>query len=156
VDGIQPWDRQPGESAKAYDAFQTYLDQGPERSYAGVAAAMGKSGTWIEQWGRRYDWVTRAEAWDSMPRRALADAYEDMAREIAEQHRNLATKLMAKMERNLDLLPDGHDPTIRWSTAVGVAQRSHGMALDVSKPQDTVREEISKKITELIEKLSGE
>jgi hypothetical protein len=156
VDGIQPWDRQPDESSRAYQAFLTYRDMGPGRSVRAVARELGKSGTLIGKWSSDHDWVSRISSWESMPSRALATAYEDMAREIAEQHRNLATKLMAKMERNLDLLPDGHDPTIRWSTAVGVAQRSHGMALDVSKPQDTVREEISKKITELIEKLSGE
>jgi hypothetical protein len=121
-----------------------------------VSEALAKTQTVIKRWSAKYEWVERAEAWDSMPRKAVAAAYEDMARDIAEQHRSLATKLMARMERNLELLPDGQDPTIRWSTAVGVAQRSHGMALDVNRPKDTVREEISKKIAELVERLSGE
>lgn len=155
-DDLKPWDRQPGETSKAYAAFQTYLDQGVKRSYTSVAKELGRSGTWIEQWGKKHRWPERAAAWDSMPRRAVAEAYEEMAQRIAAQHERLATKLMARLERNLDLLPEGTDPSMRWSTAHGAARQGHALATDLSKPKDTAREEISKQIAALITKLAGE
>jgi hypothetical protein len=154
-DDLKPWDRQPGESSKAYAAFTTYRDQGQDRTVRTVAEVLGKSNTLIVGWSSKYNWVSRAAAWDSIPGRAVAEAYEEMAADIARQHRALSDKLMARLSRNLDLLPEGADPTIKWSTAHTAAHRGHSFATDLSKPKDMVREEISKKISDLIEKLAG-
>ena len=151
-----PWDRQPRETSKAYAAFVIYRDMGTDRTVRSVAEALNKSGTLIAGWSGKHNWVVRAAAWDSMPGRMVAEAFEERARRIAEQHDRIASKLLDRMEANLDLLPVGADPTIRWSTAVGVAQKSHGLATDLSRPRDTAREEIAKKISEVIERLAGE
>lgn len=151
-----PWDRRPRETSKAYAAFVIYRDMGTDRTVRSVAEALNKSGTLIAGWSGKHNWVARAAAWDSMPGRMVAEAFEERARRIAEQHDRIATKLLDRMEANLDLLPVGADPTIRWSTAVGVAQKSHGLATDLSRPRDTAREEIAKKISEVIERLAGE
>lgn len=155
-DDIRPWDRQPGESAKAYQAFLTYRDQGEDRSIRTVAQVLNKSGALIGRWSGANDWVSRAAAWDSMPSRKTEEAYAEMAADIAAQHRALSDKLMERLSRNLDLLPEGADPTIKWSTAQAAAHRSHSFAVDLKKPQETAREEISKAIENLINKLAGE
>ena len=56
------FEQQPKESAKAFAAFKTYLDMGPERSLALVAAKLGKSKVMMEKWSRRFDWPARVVA----------------------------------------------------------------------------------------------
>lgn len=151
-----PWDRRRNESAPAYEAFSIYMNMGPERTMRAVGHELDKSHAIISRWAARHEWTLRVTAWDSMPNQKVAEAFEERARRIAEQHDRLASKLLDRMEQNLDLLPVGADPTIRWSTAVGVAQKSHGLATDLARPRDTAREEIAKKISEVIERLAGE
>jgi hypothetical protein len=57
-----PFEQQPKESAKAFAAFKTYLELGPERSLAVVAGQLGKSKTMIERWSRKFDWPARVQA----------------------------------------------------------------------------------------------
>lgn len=153
---IKPWERQTGETSKAYAAFQEYLNLGQDRSTRRVAEALSKSEALINRWSGRWDWPARSRAWDSMPLLKTEEAYADMAARIARQHERVATKLMAKLERNIDLLPEGADPSMRLSTAMTAARGSHAYATDLSKPADAAREEISKKIGALIEKLAGD
>src|SRR5215471_13334670 len=56
------FEQQPKESAKAFAAFRTYLELGPERSLAAVAEKLGKSKTMIERWSRKFDWSARVQA----------------------------------------------------------------------------------------------
>lgn len=155
-DDLKPWDRQPGETSKAYAHFQVFLDMGADRTLQKVADTVAKSEQYIRRLSVQYGWQDRARAWDSMPRRATAQAYEDMAREIAEQHRRLATKLVARLDQNLDLLPTGADPSIKWSTAHSAARQGHAFAADLSKPAATQAQEITSAIENLLNKLAGE
>ena len=52
----------PREGAKAFAAFRAYLDLGPQRSLAAVAAKLGKSKVMMERWSRRHDWTGRVVA----------------------------------------------------------------------------------------------
>lgn len=153
---LDPWDRQPGETSKAYEYFQIFLDMGSDRVLRMVAEQVSKSEQYIRRLSTQHKWQDRARAWDSMPRKAVADAYQDMAARIAAQHDRLATKLADRLERNLDLLPEGTDPTIRWSTAQAAAHRSHSFATELVKPASTATEEINEAIVNLLNKLSGE
>lgn len=153
---MEPWARRDDETAKAYEAFMVYLEQGAQRSVREVGKALDKSHTLISRWSGKYDWPSRVRAYDSVPAQATVDAYADMARDIAEQHRALSDKLMKRLSENVDLLPSGADPSIKWSTAHNAARQGHAFATDLSKPADTQREEITKAIENLISKLAGE
>lgn len=60
-----PWDRLSKEPDRAWEAFQVYLDLGPARGQRATQRAMGsKVVTSINQWAKRYDWETRAGAFD--------------------------------------------------------------------------------------------
>jgi hypothetical protein len=59
-----PWDRQPGESSPAFEAFRVYRDAGPRRSLRRVAADVRKSRSLIFRWSSSHGWVARVEAWD--------------------------------------------------------------------------------------------
>lgn len=75
-----PWDRQPGETPKSYEAFKAYLHLGPSRSLAAVRRnGAGRA----EAWSSRHGWVRRAQAWD-------AHLEAKAQREI--EHRNTAAR----------------------------------------------------------------
>lgn len=61
---VKPWERQPGESTRAFAAFVTYRDAGDSRSYTGVAQKLNKSRTLVARWGTRWQWQNRLSAWE--------------------------------------------------------------------------------------------
>lgn len=58
------WLRQPGESDKAFAAFQCFLDMGDERTVAEVGRKQGKSRSQIDGWRSKFNWRERAAAYD--------------------------------------------------------------------------------------------
>lgn len=100
------WERQPDESARAYEAFCLYRDMGPDRSLAKVGEMVGKSKAQMEKWSRRHGWVDRVralEARDEMLRREAVEEHlgrqvEDHARREAE----LREKALEAREKAMD------------------------------------------------------
>ena len=60
----QLWERQAGESTKAYSAFQKYLNLSERRTLAKVAQMSDCSSQNVERWSRRWCWVARVQAFD--------------------------------------------------------------------------------------------
>jgi hypothetical protein len=58
------WERQPGETDKAFNGFATFRDLGPARSLADAGRALGVSKVACEQWSVKWGWVERAGSWD--------------------------------------------------------------------------------------------
>jgi hypothetical protein len=56
------FEQQERESDKAFAAFKTYLELGPERSLAVAADKLGKSKRMMEKWSRKFDWPARVQA----------------------------------------------------------------------------------------------
>lgn len=75
------FERQERESDKAFAAFKTYLELGPERSLAVVADKLDKSKTMIERWSRKFDWPARVQAHSAH----LADIERKTAEALAVQ-----------------------------------------------------------------------
>jgi hypothetical protein len=62
---VNLWDAQPGESAKDYSRFQTYLSIPPaQRSWAAAARLEGCSPSTMRATGTKNDWRERAAAHD--------------------------------------------------------------------------------------------
>lgn len=113
------WERQPGESAKAFAAWCHYRDLGPGRSLAlayaewrrgsgGSGDAAKAAGYW-QEWSAKYEWVARAAAYDAHLEEIRRLAREDAIRtmeirrldfELKNQDRLEAR--VAKMEALLD------------------------------------------------------
>src|SRR5438874_6587799 len=64
ADDREPWERQPGESAEAFEAFKLYRDGGPKRSRRKVAERLSKSQALMSRWQSRYRWRERVDAYD--------------------------------------------------------------------------------------------
>lgn len=73
----QPWERQPGETSRAFGAFTTYRDLGPRRGYEAVRVKTARKPSYIRvitRWSSAYQWVKRAEAWDAEQDRVVREA----------------------------------------------------------------------------------
>ena len=97
------WERQPRESAQAYQAFSIYRDLGEERALRAVAAQLGKSRALIERWSRNWNWVERARQYDdSLQREAQAKAYKKAVKELEEmQLRQIKTAVLLHMHTSV-------------------------------------------------------
>jgi hypothetical protein len=60
----QLWERQPGETEKAFHAFRLYRDLAEKRTLAKVAQTLGCSSTNVERWARRWAWTQRTYEYD--------------------------------------------------------------------------------------------
>ncbi len=77
-----PFERQQGESPKAFAAFVVYRDIGPTRSQEEVSRRLAKSRQVISRWSARYNWVERARMYDrAIDAKARRQAEQKAARE---------------------------------------------------------------------------
>ena len=85
-----PWERQEGESAKAFEAFTIYLEMGDERGIRAVAQQLDKSRTLIGRWSTTYRWVERVAAYDADVQRKAHAAAVKKQKKMAERHISIA------------------------------------------------------------------
>ena len=83
TEGLRPWDRQPGESELAHQAFIAYRDSGIPRNLAATARALGKHEGQLYRWKDRHGWGYRLLAWDA----AQGKAAEETAQREWERRR---------------------------------------------------------------------
>jgi hypothetical protein len=113
-----PFEQQPKESAKAFAAFKTYLELGPQRSLVRVGEKLGKSRQMIERWSRKFDWPARVQAHGAH----LADLERKAAEAVAvrngvdwagrqEQHRE------DEWQARSELLGLAREAIARWKKA---------------------------------------
>ena len=91
-----PWEQQPGESAKAFEAFETYRDMGASRSNAKVGQKLGKSKTLIDRWSSAYNWPDRARAYDRDLDRQAHDQAVRSVQQMTDRHIRISMTLQAK------------------------------------------------------------
>ena len=165
------FNRQPGESSKAFQALECYLQAGPDRSILAVAKQLSKSRTIVGRWSRDWQWGKRALDFDNDQAEKQRRAYEERARlswekrtqreeDANEQDYQLSQELFAKARKMLefplatvrrDKAPDGSGDIVivqpaRWTMNSASALVKTGLelrrqALEVL-PQDMEREEI--------------
>jgi hypothetical protein len=99
---LLPYERQPGESAKAYAAFVIFRNLGPERSVlkayrqkTGKEQAKQAAGLW-NSWATDHHWHKRADAWDAHLDEENRKAQEQARRGMAERHATMAMGLQRK------------------------------------------------------------
>lgn len=92
VTEADPWDKTPGETSIAYEAFRAFRDLGTSRSLAGVA---GYSMPSMRRWSAKHRWAARAQAWDTEAHR-LEDARRlEQIRTMDDTHQRAARALIA-------------------------------------------------------------
>lgn len=99
---INPWERQEGESSKAFESFVIYRDMGAKRTFTAVADTLHKSCTLIRRWKEQWDWEKRAMAYDnSLEKEARAEAAKGI-RKMIERHIKIAVDMQDKAVASLE------------------------------------------------------
>jgi len=101
---LEPWEKQKGESKKAFEAFAMYRDMGSARSYAKTAQALGKSKKLMDDWGREWYWQQRVAAWDSELDRQVREQTVQALKDMNERHIKQATAFQSKALMRLNQL----------------------------------------------------
>ena len=92
----KPWERQKGESEKAFEAFAAYRDMGEKRTFTAVAEKLQKSVSLIRRWKDRWEWTERVRAYDNeLEKAARAKAIKDR-KDMTERHIKIAMQLQKK------------------------------------------------------------
>lgn len=79
------WDKQNGESEKAYQAFCVFLDMGSDRTVDGVAKKLSKSRQLMTRWCATYKWRDRAAAYDNS---IMEETREEVVKNAANKGKN--------------------------------------------------------------------
>ena len=107
----EPWEKLPGESFKAFQAFALYRDLGPARSSQKVADHLSKSGTLIRGWASKWSWQVRAAAYDNHVDRRMREQQED---ELARARRTWTAEGRALQHLGMSrLVGDPDNPEIQ-------------------------------------------
>jgi hypothetical protein len=141
-----PWEKQAGESARAFGAYCVYRDLGPRRSlgaaaekfYGRAAAALERQ---LDKWSRTFRWVERAKAWDQHLDAEARRAQEEARREMVERHVKEARTLQGKaLERLRSLRPEELGPAdlLRYFVEATKLER-----LALGEPDSVQRQELT-------------
>lgn len=98
----KPWERQPKESAKAFEAFEIYCQMGTERSIQKVAQKLTKSTTLLKRWSSQWDWQERCRAYDNERKRLEIAQEKKNIKKMQERQIQMAVLLQKKALQALD------------------------------------------------------
>ncbi|MGE4583304.1 MAG: hypothetical protein AB7C91_01515 [Sphaerochaeta sp.] len=93
------WERQEGESSKAYAAFCIYRDYGVDRSIAKVVQMYGENGTSKAQlfrWSSKYSWVQRCNGFDTFTEQQRRKEITAYRQKMSERHAQNARAIQEK------------------------------------------------------------
>jgi hypothetical protein len=97
---MNSWDRQKGETARAFAAFSEYRNLGPERSIEQVSQILSKSVQFLKRWSARWSWVERSALFDDHQRKITQDAFEKSMKADGEKW---ASRLKRQREEEFEL-----------------------------------------------------
>ena len=148
----KPWEKQLGETDRAYGAFQVYRDLAPlERSLFMAAEKIGyrmskaqrerrQAPGHIKLWSVRWRWVSRARAWDRELDRRNRQTQQQRYAEMAERHVHEAVFFQRKMLQRLSRLdPDELTPgqLVRWlDITTRIERQGMGLCVDLAEKKE--------------------
>lgn len=139
----KPWEQFDGESAKAFEAFAVYRDQGSARSCQAVARALHKSSALVRRWRERWYWSTRVQAWDTSIDNRVCETQAKARVEMAERHAKIAMLAQQKILEGLKQV----DPA---DASIGELLRSFEVAAKIerlARGEPTERQEVQGSVT---------
>ena len=101
----KPWERQPKETPKPFEAFCVYRDMGTERSLRKVSEKLGKSETLMARWSTAHNWVERAAAWDAEQDRIARQEQIEQIKKMRKRQADSGYALQMKAIKALQELP---------------------------------------------------
>jgi hypothetical protein len=128
---LNPWDKQPKESTKAYTAYCIYQNMGLKRSLQKTAEKFYSKNTsnlrQISTWSSKFNWVERVGTWEREQEHIKQDAYRKALEKMAKRHASAARKLQKKALKRLKIIePEELNPkdTLTYITEAAKLERS--------------------------------
>ena len=148
---IYPWQRQSWETFVAFNAFCLYLSMGANRSIMGVARTMDNSNSSKKSsvtnpknpghygvWCSKYQWVARAEAWDSHLIEIRYKSFENKVMEMAERQAEQFVELQKVARDAMTQLRDNNVLPSDWMDILkisDVSAKAERLARGVAEPE---------------------
>lgn len=148
LDEGRPWEQggggAVGETSRAHEVFQVYLELGPKRSIVkaynkhyriarGLPPGNRATGT-IDQWAARNNWKARAEAWD---RAASSAALKTFEAERLEARQRLHAQLADVLDAALAVALGWDVPSWRAALEAGDEEKAAAARASRYKPRST-------------------
>jgi len=109
------FEQQHRESNKAFAAFKTYLDLGPERSLSIAGEKLGKSKRMMEKWSRKFDWPARVQAHTAhlaeLERVAIQGVALEKAVEWHQKYESVRREAWLEAEKTIEMVREARK---RW------------------------------------------
>lgn len=138
----RPWNMRPGETAKAYQAFEVYRDMGPDRSLERVGQALAKTRQSLDGWSTRFEWQARVRAFDeAAAAKAAEKALEDAASVRARQAAHAKAIQLRAMQKIATMDPGDMsmaEATRAWQVGAEAERKALGIAEVVEHSGETV------------------
>lgn len=93
---LYPWERQPGETEKAYEAFLFYKNLGPGRTLAETSRKLPKNYQTLKEWKAKWKWEDRVIAFDRENDRQEQRKLQHERVKMVKRHINLGTYLQVE------------------------------------------------------------
>lgn len=136
----EPWERQDGESTRAYEAFALYRDMGVDRSLRKVAQQLNKSLTIVAKWSTESEWIKRVAAWDAEQDRIARKEQAEAIKKMRKRHAEVASSMIIKAARALNRLKEEEIKPADISRFIEVASKlerlSRGDTSEVIEERD--------------------
>ena len=101
---VEPYNRLPGETDKAYHAFEVYRDAGGKRGITATADAIGSHKGLVSKWSKKYNWRERVRAWDNRVITAKMEGILAEVKTMQSRQTALATGLQTVAAQEIDKL----------------------------------------------------
>lgn len=135
-----PWERQPGEGVKPFEAFNTYMLMGTERSLSKVANELNKSTTLMGRWSGQWRWVERAAAWDVEQEKLARKDQIEAIKKMRKRHAAIATQMLTKVTKKIQKMSEDEltpqDMKAWVETASKLERLSRGDTSEVIEERD--------------------
>lgn len=157
------YDRQPGETDKAFQAFAVYRDMGAGRTHEAVATKLAKSTTIISRWASQNNWRERVSAYDdyidAKARKKLeADAINrraDMLRRHALTGKVLQQKGVDYLGKQGGGIDKGADAIAAIKTGIAIERQAESLPEHLMAIVEATDDDLARQYNELLAQIGS-
>jgi hypothetical protein len=157
------YDRQAGESDKAFEAFAIYRDMGASRSLDSVSKKLTKNIQLIKRWSSQYGWGERVSAYDDYVDAQARKKFEaDAIRRKADMLRRHALTGKILQQKGVDYLTDAKkgiekssDAITAISKGIDIERKSEGLPEWIFEVVNADDNELARQYAELYAQVTG-
>ena len=143
-----PWERQPMEPWRSFNAFVTYRDLLPtERNMEVLSRMLGKTGATLKRWAREWEWDERVGAFLDYRDAQNRQIQIELRQQMHDRHATMAIRFLDKVNSRLETLDpesmDGKDLIAMAEKAIKIERLSRGESTENVKTESNTNVSVS-------------